>query len=125
MNPDTTVTTNIDKEQDWINYPLGDDVLEGNPNCKMKIMRTVGVVTAYKAVAFFTAEPSKFRWKFDNDEAFVLLEGRIAITLETGERVELGPGDAVSFPGGHTGVCEVYEYSRKFTVVTNGTSIPK
>ena len=31
-------------------------------------------------------------------------------------------GDAVSFPGGHEGVCEVFTFTRKFTVVTNGAA---
>ncbi|WP_144929480.1 MULTISPECIES: cupin domain-containing protein [unclassified Pseudomonas] len=38
-------------------------------------------------------------------KAFVLIEGRIAITLDTGERFEMKAGDAVSVPAGHTGVC--------------------
>lgn len=54
----------------------------------MKLLRTVGTRTPYKAVAFFTAEPSKFHWRFENDENFVLHEGHLAITLDTGERYE-------------------------------------
>lgn len=119
-NPDTTVLTSIDSAEGWMPYPLGDDVIEGAPHCTMKLLRTVGTRTPYKAVAFFTAQPSTFHWRFENDESFVLLEGHLAITLDTGERFEMHAGDAISVPGGHTGICEVFSPSRKFTVVTSG-----
>jgi uncharacterized cupin superfamily protein len=110
-NPDSA---SLDSPEGWLPYPLGADIIEGEPDCTMKLLRTVGTVTPYKAVAFFTAGPSTFRWHFINDEAFVLLEGRIAITLENGERTEMRAGDAVSFPGGHEGICEVFLPTRKF-----------
>ena len=122
-NPiDSVALASLNTPDGWLAYPLGDDVIEGNPDTRMKLLRTVGVKTPYKAVAFFTSQPSKFDWRFDNDEAFVLIEGRIAITMDTGERFEMSAGDAVSIPAGHTGVCEVFEFSRKFTVVTSGTA---
>jgi len=120
--PDTIVTAALDSPAGWMEYPLGADVIEGDPRCKAKLLRTVGVATPYKAVSFFTAEPSKFHWRFDHDEAFVLLEGHIAITFDTSERIELKAGDAISVPGGHTGICEVLAPSRKFTVVTSGAA---
>ena len=116
---DSTTLASIDAAEGWIDYPLGDDAIDGDAQCKMKLLRTVGTKTPKKAVAFFAAEPSTFKWHFDDDEAFVLLEGHLAITLDTGERFEMRPGDAISVPGGHTGECEVFEPSRKFTVVTN------
>ena len=121
-NPYTIVAASLDQPEGWVEYPLGADVIEGEPRCKAKILRTVGTVTPYKVASFFTSEPSKFHWKFDNDEAFVLLEGHIAIAFDTGERFELKAGDAISVPGGHSGICEVFVSSRKFTVVTNGSA---
>lgn len=119
VNPDTVTTAALDRGE-WAPYPLGEDTIEGEPNCRTKVLRTTGVRTPTKVVAFFTAEPSTFTWRFVNDEAFVLLEGHLAITLETGERHEMRAGDAISLPAGHEGVCEVFEPSRKFTVVTSG-----
>lgn len=119
-NPDTITQASLDSPQGWMDYPLWADVIAGDPKCRAKVLRTVGTVTPYKAVSFFTAQPSRFHWRFDNDEAFVLLEGHIAITFDSGERVELRAGDAISVPGGRQGVCEVFVPSRKFTVVTNG-----
>lgn len=121
-NPDTAIMANLDAPAGWMDYPLGDNLLDGTPGCRMKVLRTVGTKTAKKVVAFFTAEPSSFRWAFDNDEAFVLIEGHIAVTLDTGERFELKAGDALSVPGGHTGTCEVFMPSRKFTVVSSGAN---
>lgn len=103
-----------------MDYPLRAMFIVGDPKCRAKVLRTVGTVTPYKAVSFFTAQPSCFHWRFDNDEAFVLLEGHIVITFDSGERVELRAGDAISVPGGRQRVCEVFVPSRKFTVVTNG-----
>ncbi|MBU3055952.1 cupin domain-containing protein [Pseudomonas indica] len=118
-NPiDSVARASLDTPDGWLEYPLGDDVISGNPETRMKLLRTVGVKTPHKSVAFFTSQPAKFHWRFDNDEAFVLLEGHIAITMDTGERIEMTAGDAVSIPAGHTGICEVYAFSRKFTVVS-------
>lgn len=119
---DSVALASLNTADGWLAYPLGDDVIEGNPDTKMKLLRTVGVKTPHKSVAFFTSQPAKFHWRFDNDEAFVLIEGHIAITMDTGERFEMRSGDGVSIPAGHTGVCEVFVFSRKFTVVTSGTA---
>jgi len=119
---DTVVQASLDTDQGWLDYPLGTDLIEGTPATKMKLLRTVGVKTPHKSVAFFTSQPGKFHWRFENDEAFVMLEGHISILMDTGERIEAKAGDAVSIPAGHTGICEVYEFSRKFTVVSSGTA---
>jgi uncharacterized cupin superfamily protein len=118
-DPDTIAAKSLD-DVGWIPYDLGDDVISGEPNTKANILRTVGVKTPTLAASFFSAEPSSFRWDFSNDESFVLLEGRIAITLENGERFDLRPNDAISIPAGRTATCQVYEPSRKFTVATSG-----
>ncbi|MFG2193347.1 cupin domain-containing protein [Streptomyces sp. NPDC048639] len=117
-DPDSVTTAALDRGG-WSPYPLGEDVVEGEPDCRIKVLRTVGVRTPTKVVAFFTAEPSAFRWHFVNDEAFVLLEGRLTLTLDTGELYEMRAGDARSLPGGREGLCEVHEPSRKFTVVSS------
>jgi uncharacterized cupin superfamily protein len=118
-DPNTVAVKSLD-DDGWIPYDLGDDVLSGEPDTKANILRTVGVKTPTLAASFFSADPSTFKWDFPNDESFVLLEGHIAITFDTGERFDLRPNDAISIPAGRTGTCEVYEPSRKFTVVTSG-----
>ncbi len=55
-NPiDSVALASLNTPDGWLSYPLGDDVIEGNPDTQMKLLRTVGVKTPYKAVAFFTA----------------------------------------------------------------------
>ena len=117
-DPDTIAATSLE-DDGWVPYPLGDDVISGEPNTHANILRTVGVKTPTLAASFFSAEPSTFKWDFPNDESFVLLEGRVAITFDTGERFDLHPNDAISIPAGRAATCEVYEPSRKFTVVTS------
>lgn len=119
-DPKSVVSADLNTAQGWSNYSLGDDVIDGDPNCRIKLLRTVGVSTQKHSASFFTAEPSKFVWKFDHDESFVLIEGHISITMNNGEKYDIKPGQALSIPGGSNGVCEVYVASRKFTVVTSG-----
>jgi uncharacterized protein len=117
-DPDTVTVAALDGDG-WIPYDLGDDLISGEPDTRMRLLRTTGVKTPIKQVAFFSSNPGTFHWDFANDEAFVLIEGHLAITMDTGQRYELRAGDAISLPAGHTGTCEVYEPSRKFTVVTS------
>jgi len=119
-NPNSVVTADLNTQQGWTHYSLGDDVIDGDPNFQIKLLRTVGVSTHKNSVSFFTAEPSKFVWKFDHDESFVLLEGHISITMDSGEKYDIKPSQALSIPGGSNGVCEVFVASKKFTVVTSG-----
>ncbi|EIK51195.1 hypothetical protein [Pseudomonas aeruginosa] len=82
-NPINSVSrASLDTPEGWLAYPLGEDVIAGQPDTKMKLLRPVGVKTPHKSVAFFTSQPAKFHWRFDNDEAFVLIEGKIAITMD-------------------------------------------
>jgi uncharacterized cupin superfamily protein len=117
-DPDTIAAKSLD-DDGWVPYPLGDDVISGEPNTHANILRTVGVKTPTLAASFFSADPSIFKWDFPNDESFVLLEGHITITFDTGERFDQHPNDAISSPAGRAATCEVYEPSRKFTVVTS------
>lgn len=70
-------------------------------------------------MAFFTSRPAKFHWRFENDEAFVLIEGRIAITMDTGERFEMVAGMPYRFRLGTRGLRGL-RVQPKFTVVTSG-----
>jgi uncharacterized cupin superfamily protein len=46
-----------------------------------------------------------------------LLEGRVAITSEAGERVELAAGDSFVVPAGFVGTWEVIEDCRKLYAI--------
>jgi uncharacterized cupin superfamily protein len=48
----------------------------------------------------WTKEASEFPWEYDVEETCYVLEGRVVVTPEGGEPVEIGPGDLVTFPRG-------------------------
>ncbi|EQA44240.1 PF05899 family protein [Leptospira broomii serovar Hurstbridge str. 5399] len=102
---------------DVISYPIV-DVIEGNPDAKIKVLRTKGARTGLMHVSVISAQPSKFHYKFKYDEAFQLIYGHLAILLDSGEQIEMKPGDILTVPAGHDSIFEIYEPSLKFVVVT-------
>ncbi len=56
--------------------------------------------------------PGKFRWSHV-DETVCVVAGRVTVTSETGESVELGPGDVAFFPEGLSSVWHVHQTVRK------------
>ena len=43
---------------------------------------------------------SDFDWEYDQEEWCYILEGKVAVTTESGEKVEIKKGDLVKFPKG-------------------------
>lgn len=58
-------------------------------------------------------EISRFDWHYDATEECYLLEGRVVVEKEDGEKVEFGKGDFVTFPQGLSCVWDVKEPVRK------------
>ena len=48
----------------------------------------------------WTKGVSEFPWEYDVEETCYVLEGRVTVTPEGGEPVEIGPGELVTFPRG-------------------------
>lgn len=48
----------------------------------------------------WTKEVSEFPWEYDAEETCYVLEGRVTVTPEDGQPVEIGPGDLATFPKG-------------------------
>ncbi|WP_457637943.1 cupin domain-containing protein [Oceanithermus sp.] len=61
----------------------------------------------------WTKEVSEFPWTYDLEETCYFLEGRVVITPEGGEPVEVGAGDLVTFPRGMSCTWKVLEPVRK------------
>ena len=63
-------------------------------------------------------EPGASRWEFlERGEFIHVLSGRMTVTADDGEPVELTPGSSAVFPIGWTGTWTVHETLRKvFTV---------
>ena len=58
-------------------------------------------------------EVSRFDWHYDSTEECYLLEGRVAVETEDGEKVEFGKGDFVTFPKGLSCIWDVKEPVKK------------
>ena len=48
----------------------------------------------------WTKEESEFPWKYDDKETCYFLEGTVIVVPDSGEPVEIGKGDLVTFPAG-------------------------
>ncbi|MDP8216851.1 MAG: cupin domain-containing protein [Candidatus Kaelpia imicola] len=48
----------------------------------------------------WSCDISEFDWKYDSDERCYIQEGRVIVTTEEGEKVEINKGDLVLFPKG-------------------------
>lgn len=118
QNPSSPVWGDVNEPEGWLEYPLLDDVISGAPDCRVKLLRTIGVTTKELKACFFSADVSVFNWVFEQDESFVLLDGHLSLTMSDGVKYEVTPGQALSIAGGTHAVCSVLKPSRKFTVVT-------
>lgn len=66
------------------------------------------------------------RWKFETNECFTIFSGRMTVTEDGGQPLELTSGDSAIFPkGGSGGVWELHEASSiESTVGSNPESDP-
>jgi uncharacterized cupin superfamily protein len=48
----------------------------------------------------WTKEASEFPWHYDSQETCYFLEGDVVVTPESGDPVQMGKGDLVTFPAG-------------------------
>lgn len=55
---------------------------------------------AARSWPIWTKEASEFPWEYDEKETCLILEGRVTVTNERGERFSFGAGDWVVFPQG-------------------------
>lgn len=58
-------------------------------------------------------EVSSFPWEYDADETCYILDGRVTVTPEGGEPVEIEAGDLVTFPRGMRCTWDIHESIRK------------
>jgi uncharacterized cupin superfamily protein len=63
--------------------------------------------------AIWTKDISEFPWHYDEREQFYVLEGRVIVTPEGGEPVEIKVGDFVTCPAGMSCTWQVLEPIRK------------
>lgn len=57
----------------------------------------------------WSKQVSHFPWHYDTAETCYFLTGKVIVTPETGEPVEMGKGDLVIFPAGMSCTWEILE----------------
>jgi uncharacterized cupin superfamily protein len=98
------------------NAPLTEDLtgwvkVEGNPTMKTWIQHTAADGTVISGT--WEATPGSWHASYANYEFVHLLEGRVTITEDGGEPVNLGSGDAFVVEAGFKGVWRIEEPVRK------------
>jgi uncharacterized protein len=58
------------------------------------------------------------RWTFETNESFTIFAGRMTVTEDGGEPVELSSGDSAIFPKGWSGVWKLHEAVLKVYTVS-------
>ncbi len=58
-------------------------------------------------------EISRFDWHYDETEECYLLEGKVVVGTDDGEKVEFGKGDFVTFPKGLSCKWDIKEAVKK------------
>ena len=66
-----------------------------------------------KSWPIWKKEVSRFDWYYDDTEECYLLEGKVVVETEDGEKVEFGKGDYVTFPKGLSCVWDIKEAVKK------------
>jgi uncharacterized cupin superfamily protein len=61
----------------------------------------------------WSADVSEFPWSYDATETCYVLEGRVTVTPDGGEPVEIEAGDLVTFPKGMSCTWKITEGIRK------------
>lgn len=83
---------------------------------KIKVTRPERATLEEEGVATWPVwekEVSRFDWHYDDTEECYLLEGRVVVETEDGEKTAFGAGDFVTFPRGLSCVWDIREPVRK------------
>jgi uncharacterized protein len=84
------------------------DIVDGSPTTAEAGFTTIGGVE----IGIWEITPGTVR-DTEKDEAFVVLSGSAAITFESGEVVQVGPGSLVRLDAGEKTVWEIHSTLRK------------
>lgn len=102
---------------DWQPYPIdAAQILEGDPKAEVQWLQVSGEGEPAYYAGIWSADRSRFTWRFDMNESAHILAGRIRVTDERGRGREYKTGDVVFFPKGSRTEWLVIEPLRKFFV---------
>ncbi len=66
-----------------------------------------------KGWPIWSKEKSEFPWTYDCDETCYILEGKVTVTPDGGQPVEINKGDLVTFPNGMSCTWKIEQDIRK------------
>jgi uncharacterized cupin superfamily protein len=117
LNSTKVIQHSTDAAREFEPFPLS-AVLDGDPRGRVHWLRTQGSGQATLVAGIFVGQPSSFRYMFETDETFHVIEGEVTITLDSGESATLLAGDIASFPRGAQSTWEITRPLRKFFVLS-------
>lgn len=88
-----------------------EDIVEGDPKGSTAVLRSSDDKRLNNGV--WECTPGKFYLPHNYEETVTIVRGRVTVTPEGGDPVELGPGDTAFFPAGTRVLWEVHETLRK------------
>jgi uncharacterized cupin superfamily protein len=95
-------------DADLAAWPLPSDwILDGSPAASGAVLSRSPDSRIIRGV--WRCTPGRFNWQFSYDETLVVLEGRATVELDTGEKVDLEPGDMAFFGRGHGSTWTIHE----------------
>jgi hypothetical protein len=68
-------------------------------------------------IGVWECTPGPSYWKQEQHEFVHILSGRMTVTPDGGEPLEIGPGDTAFFPNGWAGTWDIHETIRKVFVL--------
>jgi uncharacterized protein len=96
------------------------DVIDGEQVGEFHQIEPGGASESKLDVSLWRSDPGIYDYFFAGDEAFHVVEGAATVELsESGETVELKPGDVAHFKAGTKSVWTITEPFKKFVVISN------
>jgi uncharacterized protein len=96
------------------------DLIDGNQVGEFHQVEPQGSSPNKLDVSLWRSDPATYDYLFEGDEAFHVVEGSATVELsDSGETIELRPGDVAYFRAGTRSVWTITEPFKKFVVISN------
>jgi uncharacterized protein len=94
------------------------DIVDGTPVGEFRALEPGGPSVDELEVGVWRSDPATYDYPFKTDEAFYVVEGAATVELpDTGETIELRPGDVAYFSAGTRSVWTITQPFKKFVVM--------
>lgn len=100
--------------------PEGVTILDGEPRGRGYVLYEDWGEDGVVVTGIFACEPATTRYRLEQRETIHVLEGQVRIELDSGDAVELGPGDIATLPAGHMSTWTFRTPFKEFFVLSGG-----